>query len=412
MTRSMSQVAIIGAGPYGLAAAAHLKDAQLDTHVFGDPMAFWDGQMPRGMLLRSPWEGSHISSPGGTLSLDQFGKAFGIDRVSNLPLENFISYGRWFQEQAVPEVDRRMVDRVQRESNGFVLTLADGETFRAGRVVVAGGIAPFRHRPSQFDSLPSHLVSHSSDHRDLQRFGGKRILVVGGGQSALESAALLHEAGADVEVITRAPRIRWLGKGARAVGRLGPLRKPVRRVLYPPSDVGPPGLNWMIATPDLFKRLPVPLQRRIERRGIRPAGAGWLRARTQTIPIRTGFTVVGAYAESDRLHVELSDGSRRDVHHAILATGFRIDVARYPFLAPELVEQVYRVDGYPMLNARFESTVPGLHFLGAPSARSFSPLMRFVAGTEYTASALARGLRSEQAMVDAGSVQWQSLNTA
>jgi FAD-dependent urate hydroxylase len=100
MTDSKSQVAVIGAGPYGLAAATYLKGLQLDTHVFGDPMAFWDSQMPKGMLLRSPWEGSHISAPGGALSLNHFASAFGIDRVTNIQLDNFIAYGRWFQRQA------------------------------------------------------------------------------------------------------------------------------------------------------------------------------------------------------------------------------------------------------------------------------------------------------------------------
>src|SRR5207249_8499111 len=73
-----------------------------------------------------------------------------------------------------------------------------------------------------------------------------------------------------------------------------------------------------------------------------------------------------------------------------LATGYRVDVALYDFLAPEVLKTVRRVDGYPLLGPGFESSLPGLHFLGAPAARSFGPVSRFVSGTPYAARALAR----------------------
>ena len=47
-------VAVIGAGPYGLSVAAHLREQSLKVIVFGRPMSFWDRNMPVGMLLRSP----------------------------------------------------------------------------------------------------------------------------------------------------------------------------------------------------------------------------------------------------------------------------------------------------------------------------------------------------------------------
>ena len=215
--------------------------------------------------------------------------------------------------------------------------------------------------------------------------------MVGGGQSALESAALLCEGGADVEVVVRAPRVRWLRRSAWLHSYSGP----IRRLLYPPTDVGPPGLNWIVAMPDLFRRLPCEFQHRIAYRSIRPAASGWLWPRTRGVRITTGRNVVSALPVEKRLCITLDDGTKRCVDHALLATGYRIDVSRYAFLAPDLVRSLRCVDGYPQLTAGLESSVPGLHFLGASAAWSFGPLMRFVSGTGYAASTLTRSIIGE-----------------
>src|SRR5262249_39312304 len=247
------------AGPYGLAAAAHLRLASVETHVFGEAMEFWQRQMPIGMFLRSSWEASHISDPHDALTLDAYQAAQGVVLPTPVPLDDFVVYGQWFQCQVVPDLDRRRITRVESMSNAFRLFLEDGESLPAQRVVIATGIAAFAYRPAQFEGLPPPLVSHSSDHHDLGRFAGQQVAVVGGGQSAIESAALLFESGADVEVIVRAAQIRWL----RRSGWLHNSPGPIRRLLYPPTDVGPPGLNQIVARPDLFKRLPRELQHRI-----------------------------------------------------------------------------------------------------------------------------------------------------
>src|SRR5579864_1996087 len=185
-------VAVVGAGPYGLSAAAHLGRVRgLDVRVFGEPMSFWQG-MPRGMLLRSNWGSCSIGFHDGELTLDAYKAASGREFSTPVPLDEFIAYGHWFQQSAVPEVDRRRVTAVTTGPGGFRLLLDDGERIRAGRVVVAAGIEPVVAR------LPPELVTHSSEHRDLARFAGAEVVVVGAGQSALESAALLHEAGARV----------------------------------------------------------------------------------------------------------------------------------------------------------------------------------------------------------------------
>jgi hypothetical protein len=296
----------------------------------------------------------------------------------------------------VPDVDRRRVTRIQSSAHGFQLVLEDGASVPARRVVIAAGLESFAWRPKLSRTLPPPLASHSSDHHSFGPLAGKQILVVGGGQSALESATLLHEAGAEVEVVVRAPQVHWLGGGARLLRRLGPMQGLARRVLYAPTDVGPPGLSRVVAIPDLFRCLPDRLQRRLASRCIRPAGASWLRPRLAGVVLTAGRTVVSATCAGDRVRLTLDDGTERWVDHVLLATGYRVDVTRYGFLAPDLLQKVRCVEGYPELGAGFESSVPGLHFLGAPAARSFGPLMRFVSGTWYAAPTLTRYIATRQ----------------
>lgn len=382
------QVVIIGAGPYGLAAAAHLRAAKIETRVFGEAMDFWEQQMPKGMLLRSSWDASQISDPDRKLRL----REFEIDqkvRVSKpIPLEDFIRYGRWFQRQAVPDLDRRRVTKVESAPRGFQVTLDDGETVRAQRVVVATGISKFAWRPPLFDALPPALASHSAEYGNLGRFAGQRVSVVGGGQCALESAALLHEAGAEVEVIARQDAIRWLDQKAQW---LKSSSNPLRPLLYPPTDVGPPILNQIVAAPNLFRRLPRGIQEKIAYRSIRPAGAGWLVNRLRDVPIRSSRTVVSAARVGDRLKLRLDEGSERTVDHVLIATGYRVDISRNGLLSSELLGRLQVAEGYPILTEGLESaSVSGLHFLGAPAARSYGPLCRFVAGGGFSAGALTR----------------------
>jgi NADPH-dependent 2,4-dienoyl-CoA reductase/sulfur reductase-like enzyme len=379
-------IAIIGAGPYGLSAAAHLKAANgLDVKIFGQAMSFWETHMPTGMLLRSPLAGSHLSDSRQALTLDAYQAATGKQITAPLPLSRFIDYGRWFQSHAIPHTDGRKVERVERNGNGFQLTVGDGETWKAGRVVVAAGIEPFAWRPREFRGLPRELASHSCDHRELGCFAGKRIAIIGAGQSALESAALLHEHGADVEVLVRAPLIRWLWRH-----KWFHTFPPVARLLYAPPDVGQAGLSHLVARPNLFRRLPLSVQRRWSKRAIRPAGAGWLKARCEPIRITTGCVVTSAVPACGGVRLRVSDGAERDVDHVLLATGYRVDISLYSFLSERLLELIQRIDGYPRLDKGFESSVPGLHIVGAPAAWSFGPLMRFVAGADFTSRALAR----------------------
>lgn len=350
-------------------------------HVLGEVMEFWHRQMPKGMVLRSRVRSSNISDPERSLRIDA---RSGRPKLDNAPLTDFLEYAHWFQREAVPDVDPRKVRAIERSNGGFKLALPDGESLDAERVVVAAGLFPFAFKPALFDSLPPSLVSHSSEHDDLDAFAGKEVVVVGGGQSALESAALLNEAGAKVELIVRAEGIIWLAADSPGA------EQSLGQRLYPPTDVGGRKSGWLAAFPDVFRRLPRRYQPGVSYRCIRAAGAPWLVPRLAGVTVTTGRAVTSAQPEGERVRMALDDGSERSADHVLLGTGYRVDVTRYPFLAPSVVDSLQHADGYPLLGPGLESSVPGLHFVGAPAALSFGPIMRFVVGTAYAAPAVAR----------------------
>jgi len=359
-------------------------------------MSFWEDKMPVGMLLRSGWAATHIADPNQSLTLEAFRSVSRIHFSSPVPLDRFVDYGHWYQRQAVPDLDRRKIVRVKSDEKGFRLILHEGETILARRLVVAAGISSFAWRPPQFAGLPSSLASHTSEQRDFQRFAGKQVLVVGSGQSALESAALLHESGAEVEIVARARGIRWLGGlVSRTIhSGLGPA---ISSLLYAPTDVGPAGISQVVARPDLVRRLPRSIQDWLRKKSIRPAGARWLVERLKSVPMNLGRSIVSAVPVGGRIKVQFDNGSLRTIDHVLLGTGYKVDVAKYDFLDSKLAHSISRFEGFPRLSDGFETSVPRLHFLGAPAIWSFGPLMQFVVGTHYASRALLRYIAGKAA---------------
>lgn len=383
-------VVVIGAGPYGLACSAHLRDVGADVHTLGEPMELWERQMPIGMFLRSSWEASSISDPARALTLDDYEAEHDVRLDRPVPLADYIRYARWYQRHAVPGVDRRRATRIERVGGGFSVHLADGERLPARRVVIATGPGAFVRRPAVFAELEAPLVQHSSDLRDLGDFAGRRTAVIGCGQSAIELTALIGEAGSDVEVIGRANRIRWLRRSGWLHARAGALR----RMLYPPTDVGPVGLSWLVAKPNAFRRVPTGLGDRIAYRCIRPAATSWLMERTANARLTLGHEVASAASSGDgTVRLTLDDGTMREVDRVVLGTGFDLRADRHPLLGPELLADLRTRGGAPLLAGGFESSIPGLHFVGAFAAASFGPVMRFVSGTPFTGQALGAHVR-------------------
>jgi hypothetical protein len=265
-------------------------------------------------------------------------------------------------------------------------------------VVLAMGLANQDYRPDAFAGLPSELVSHTCEHDDLGKFRGRHVAVIGRGQSACESAALLAESQAETEIICRGP-IHWLGA---MMADNAIRRDPVwalHQILSAPSGVGPFPLSWFNELPGAVHALPRKAKLWINERSLRAGVAGWVRPRFDNVRVHAGRAIVRASEQGGRILVETNSGPLR-FDHVLLATGYRIDISKYGILAPELIGRIERQDAAPVLSAGMESTVKGLHFVGASAVRSFGPLMRFVAGSAYAARAVTRGVLSGQVRVE------------
>src|ERR1700677_1337550 len=380
-------VAIIGAGPYGLSAGVHLKATGMAVRIFGDPMEFWAQKMPEGMLLRSPRVASNLSDPDRAFTLEAYEAASKKEPCAPLPLDTFVEYGRWFRHQLNSDLDRRTVQRVERDQPGFRLTLQDGTEIRSTRVVIAAGGGPFRKKPAVFQNLSPQQAIHCYEGREVRKFAGKRVAVIGAGQSALESAALLHEANAQVEVIARRTEFRWIGQHSW-LHQMGPLSS----MLYSSHDVGPLGISRLVAYPKLVSYIPLGIRDKIRKRAVRAAGSRWLPARLANVRMTRSSTVSEAKSIGDEVALKLNDGTERRVDHVMLGTGYQVDISRYDFLPAELTRDIEQFDGYPKLGSGFRCSVPGLHFIGATAARSFGPLLYFVAGTEFASRELTSHL--------------------
>jgi hypothetical protein len=387
-------VAIIGAGPYGLSATAFLKSKGVDVHVFGEPMGFWRNKMPAGMLLRSPRVASNIADPQSALTLEGYERDAGLAPKGPLPLETFVNYGEWFKEKLGTSLQPAAVATVSRQNSMFRLTLQNGTTLSCQRVVVAAGIAPFQRIPAVFADLPSTQVSHCYQGKSISDFRGKRVAVIGAGQSALESAALLNEAGARVEVIAAIPQLRWIGMHGW-LHKLGPISS----LLYSKHEVGPLGISRLVAAPMLVHQIPLNVRDKIRIRAVRPAGAKWLPDRLAHVMLTVGRTVRAAKSTGTEVQLFLDDGSERWIDHVLLGTGYDVDIDRYDFLDPDLRRAIRRLGGYPDLRRGFRSSVPGLHFIGATAARSFGPLLYFVAGTEFASRGLTAHIAGSRSRV-------------
>src|SRR5437764_9542165 len=130
-------VIIVGAGPYGLATAAHLKQRGQRIAIFGKPLALWREHMPKGMLLRSYWWATEISDPRHQYGLKQYFQAHQIEEHDPLEAETVIDYGLWFQHNVVPEVDETYVASVEKQDGRFIVTLVDGRVLYGRSMVMA-----------------------------------------------------------------------------------------------------------------------------------------------------------------------------------------------------------------------------------------------------------------------------------
>ena len=389
MSRSKVDVAIVGAGPNGLSLASYLADSGVERRIFGLTMRAWR-DMPPGMNLKSFGFATSIPCLRPHYTFPEYCRARGLEDFEPISFTTFAEYGEWFQQQLVPDVETTLVSRVDRQGDGFEVTLDSGEVFHARRVIVAAGLSYFTRTPEMFKALPAGFVTHGSDTRkyvESNQYAGKDIAVVGAGQTALEAAALLHEGGARVQILARRD-VWWSDPFSE--------RTLKDKLLNPNTVVGPGRKNWVLQhLPWLPYYLPAERRVRLAKTYLGPLGAWWLRPRVDgKIHIERQIALLSAVVDDNKVALKFRAGQDEKlirVDHIISATGYEADVDRLPFISPNLAADVKRIERAPELSPSFESTsVPGLYFVGPVASFSFGPLVRFVAGAEFTVPRVSR----------------------
>lgn len=388
----MNDAVVIGAGPYGLSVAANLLRAGLRVRVFGRHMEAWRDHMPEGMVLKSDGFATNFGSL--PLTLEKFchdtGRAF-KPVGHRTPLNDLIAYADAVREAYVGRLEDVRVTCVRRRSDGFTVSLDNGDDVFATRVVCATGLTGFQRMPA-ITGMPEHRMTHVSAHHRLGAFAGQRVLTIGGGQSAFETSALLHEAGATVSVLTRRKPF-WFDPDGEA--------EPSRwtRLRHPNFGLGPGWRAWLWSeAPNLFYHLPRRTRLANAYSTFGPAGSGWLKHRVVgRIPVVTG-TIQKAKDTSSGVQVTAEvEGQVRtfEVDHVIAATGYSADLGKVPFLKPLMPDISFLQPGLPELDRSFQTSLRGLHVVGNLSAASLGPSMRFIYGTNRAAPQLAKALKQD-----------------
>src|SRR5580704_6097011 len=305
---TICDVAIIGAGPYGLSIAAHLKARGVNFRIFGHPMHTWLTHMPKGMHLKSEGFASSLSDLGTTFTLEAYCKEKGIPYAKTglpVPLEVFSAYGLEFQRRFVPNLEDVLVTSLQKAPDGFQIGLEDGETLTARRVVMAVGLTHYASMPPVLAALPAEFASHSSKHNTVDQFKGRAVAIVGAGASALDLAALLHQAGARPHVVARRAVIHFHSQPRKLEPSfLDELRAPV-------TPIGPGWKLFLCANaPLVFRAMPEKSRLEKVRRVLGPAACWFVKEQiVGKVPIIPGVTVTEAKVQTGRVNLRLTDGA-------------------------------------------------------------------------------------------------------
>ena len=369
---------VIGAGPYGLATAAYAKRAGIEELVVGKPMAFWHESMPTGMFLRSGpnW---HLDAAG-KHTLMAYLEERGIEssEVDPLPVGLFIDYAEWFQKKSGVKVLPDLVRKLSKPNSHFEATLESGRRVTANTVVAAPGITHFAVIPEWVEQcLSPERWSHTCHLVQLDKLRGKRCLIVGGRQSAFEWGALLAGGGAEeIHIVYRHDPPAFSVADWSFVDNL---------------------MELTLTVPGWFQNLPAEEREAIAKRfwaegrlKLEP----WLTPRLDKPSVhRWPHASVKACQEvpGGEVEVELSNGTRLVVDYVILATGYKADMMKVPYLSG-VIDRLKLTDGFPILDEHFQSSLEGLFITGFPATRDFGPFFGFVRGCPVAATLTIAGV--------------------
>jgi len=356
---------IIGAGPYSIAAAAYAKYLGVDVTVVGKPLDFWKTNMPRGMFLRSRSDWQLDAREVATFEAYMKKRGVTTDQIKPVPLDTFLDYASWFMGQYAVKPHPSLVTHLASTNGAYTATLDDGSQIVANHVLLGLGFAFFKHYPPELvEKLPPGSYTHTCDTVDFEFYRGKRVLIVGGRQSAFEWAALMNEKGAEqIHITYRHATPKFTEPDWSWVQPLA------RRAL---DDHG-----W-------WRKLTDEDQEKI-RHDFWAAGRlileAWLDARVHqpNIYIHEKTVIVAVKPRSDlTFDVLLDDDSTCNVHHIILATGYHPNMHNVAFLdRTTILQELQTLNGFPVLNTEFRTNLPNLYVTGLAAMRDFGPFFGF-----------------------------------
>jgi FAD-dependent urate hydroxylase len=385
-----ADVVIVGSGPYGLSLAAQLRKRRVSFRIFGQAMKFWR-DMPIGVNLKSLAFGTNIYVPEPGYTFPEWCRQRGLEDFEPCTMQSFADYGLSIQAHFVPDLEAEEVINVSAAGRGFDVSLSSGRRVNARRIVFATGLSYLARVPNVLRNLPRELAGHTYFLSDYTDFRGREVAVIGGGASAIEAGALVHEAGGQAQIFVRE---------AEAVfhGRTNRVRPVLERLREPMTVLGAGRRHWVLQHfPLAVHFLPEPQRLRLVQGYLGPASPWWIKDRVLgkvPIHVKSEVTMVRPVGDRVRLTVR-SDGHverELEVDKVIAGTGYEADLARLPYLDSAIRQRMLRTNRAPTLSMRFESSVKGLYFIGPMSTVSFGPLFRFVAGADFTVRMLARHL--------------------
>jgi hypothetical protein len=385
-----TDVAIIGAGPYGLSLAAYLRARGVSYRIFGDPMRFWR-DMPVGVNLKSLAFATNIYVPARGHEFPKWCLQNGLEDFEPCTMQSFATYGWQMQKRFVPDLEEVFVTNVSQRAREFEVTLASGERFSAAKVISCTGLSGLTYVPGVLRDLGPDRMRHTFDISDYGDFKNKSVAVIGAGASAIEAGALVREAGGTSDVFIR-------GQEAVFHGRAPRVRPLWERIKNPTTVLGTSRSGWLLQHFPLgVYRMPRERRTHFVKGHLGPASPWWIQDRViGKVPLHVRHELLEAGPHGNGVRLKFRDGAGEikttEADFVIAGTGYEVDVARLTYLDPELIGRIRCIERSPELSIDFESSVPGLHFLGPLSFMCFGPMFRFVSGAEVAARKLSRRL--------------------